>query len=118
MNSRIKEYVERGRKLVDCIEQGKKLVKPFLKDEWATCAMVYEESIGAALAVMIALSKGRTPEKAEEETQKYSLSTDMKTQVADTIYHFHPRGDEFRQYLNQKIADEEMALQADTHKKK
>ena len=100
------------------MEEGENLIKPELKEEWKE--FVYNNTkdfysagvVEASLRVMRALSEGKTPKEAEETVYEMGITGFQMGCVVQTFTHFHPRGEEFRQYWNRQYLSEEEAEKA------
>jgi hypothetical protein len=101
-------------------QQGENLVKPELVKEWRRYVnSIIRDFCGAAiikasLAVMQALTEGKSPEEAEKEAKNAiycephleGITGVIAAAVAGTVVHFHHRGEEFRNYWNRQYLPE------------
>jgi len=118
-----KDFAERKRKsdeyartkTQDYLEQGKSLVREDVLNDWETYVTKNTQDgysagvVDASLRVMQALSEGKTPEEAEKVIYEMGITGFMAGCMAQTVSHFHPRGNEFKQYWNRQFMDEKDA---------
>jgi len=109
-----KDFEERKRKsdehartkTKDYLEQGKILVREDVLNDWETYVTNNTKDsysarvVDASLRVMQALSEGKTPEEAEKIAYEMGIRVFMAGCMAQVVSHFHPRGNEFKQYWN------------------
>jgi hypothetical protein len=92
---------------LNLIATGAKLVKPELISKWNEYAKINiddeysSEIIKATIAVMEALTDGKTPQEAESTLSQYDLTGFMAYAVAEGVNCYHSRGDEYRKYWNE-----------------
>jgi hypothetical protein len=102
-------------KTQDYLEQGKSLIREDVLNDWETYVTNNTQDgysagvVDASLRVMQALSEGKTPEEAEKVTYEMGITGFMAGGMAQAVSHFHPRGDEFKQYWNRQFMDEKNA---------
>jgi hypothetical protein len=102
----------------DLIEEGAKLVRPEMVDEWRAYAETNTKDgysaavIKATVQAMQALADGKTPKEAENSATAAETGFQMGA-TAKGVSHFSPRGDEFRAYWNRQYVSEERAVEAD-----
>jgi len=100
------------------IEEGEAHVKPELRDEWREYARANTQDFYSAAIVGVsnkvgkALSLGKSPEAAVNAIYKEGLTGFQAGCLARTVSHFHPRGEEFRQWWNRKYLTEEQTQEA------
>lgn len=105
-------------KSANLIEEGEQLVKPDLKDEWREYAQnntqdFYSSAVvDVSIKVAKALSEGKSPGEAAKAMYEDDITGFQAGCVAQSVTHFHPRGEEFRKWWNREHMSEQEAEEA------
>jgi len=99
-------------------EFSRDLIKSELFEEWnkyvATNTKDFYSAgvVEASLKVMKALSEGKSPKEAEKTVYDLGITGFQMGCVAQTVSHYHPRGEEFRLYWNRQYLPKDKAEKA------